>query len=31
MADLGRWLREEYRVADEPVPPADPEHDDTSH
>jgi endogenous inhibitor of DNA gyrase (YacG/DUF329 family) len=28
MADLGRWLREEYRVADEPAPPADPEHDD---
>jgi len=28
MADLGRWLREEYRAADEPAPPADPEHDD---
>ena len=28
MADLGRWLREEYRVPDEPAPTADPEHDD---
>ncbi|HTI38335.1 MAG TPA: DNA gyrase inhibitor YacG [Vicinamibacterales bacterium] len=28
MADLGRWLREEYRLPDEPVPPVDPEHDD---
>jgi endogenous inhibitor of DNA gyrase (YacG/DUF329 family) len=28
MADLGRWLREEYRVPDETVPAADPEHDD---
>jgi len=28
MADLGRWLGEEYRVPDAPVAPADPEHDD---
>jgi endogenous inhibitor of DNA gyrase (YacG/DUF329 family) len=28
MADLGRWLSEEYRVPDEPAPSADPEHDD---
>jgi endogenous inhibitor of DNA gyrase (YacG/DUF329 family) len=28
MADLGRWLREEYRVPDEPVPATDPEHED---
>jgi endogenous inhibitor of DNA gyrase (YacG/DUF329 family) len=30
MADLGRWLREDYRVPDETVPAADPEHDEGS-
>jgi endogenous inhibitor of DNA gyrase (YacG/DUF329 family) len=28
MADLGRWLSEDYRVPDEPAAPPPAEHDD---
>ena len=28
MADLGRWLSEDYRVPDEPAEPDPGEHDD---
>jgi endogenous inhibitor of DNA gyrase (YacG/DUF329 family) len=28
MADLGRWLSEDYRVPDEPADPPDAEPDD---
>jgi uncharacterized protein len=30
LADLGRWLSGDYRVAGDPPPPADPETDDNA-